>query len=39
MSFQYLQPQQHYEDRYDIGTIRECLETLGMVKAIGEKMK
>ncbi len=39
MSFQYLQPQQHYEDRYDIGTIRECLETLGMVNAVGEKMK
>lgn len=39
MSFQYLQPQQHYEDRYDIGTIQECLETLGMVNAIGEKMK
>lgn len=39
MSFQYLEPQQHYEDRYDISTIRECLETLGMVNAIGEKMK
>lgn len=37
--FQYLEERQHYEDRYDIGTIRECLETLGMVKAIGEKMK
>lgn len=39
MLFQYLQSQQHYENRYDVGTIREYLETLGMVKAIGEKMK
>lgn len=39
MSFQCLQPQEHYEDHYDIGTIRECLDTLGMVNTIGEKMK
>jgi hypothetical protein len=35
----YLQSRQHYEDRYDVGTIRECLRTLDMVNDIGEKMK
>lgn len=39
MSFQYLKPQQEYEDRYDIGTIKECLRVLHMVDGIGEKMK
>lgn len=39
MSLKYLQTQQHYEDRYDIGTIRECLKTLDMVNSVGEKMK
>lgn len=39
MSFQYLKPQQEYEDRYDIGTIKECLRVLDMVDGIGEKMK
>jgi DNA-directed RNA polymerase subunit M/transcription elongation factor TFIIS len=36
---QYLNDKQHYEDRYDVGTIRECLKTLEMVNSIGEKMK
>lgn len=39
MSFLYLKPQQEYEDRYDIGTIKECLRVLDMVNGIGEKMK
>lgn len=39
MSFQYLKPQQEYEDLYDIGTIKECLRVLDMVDGIGEKMK
>ncbi len=39
MSFQYLKPQQEYEDRYDVGTIKECLRVLDMVNGIGEKMK
>lgn len=39
MSYQYLKPQQEYEDRYDIGTIKECLRVLDMVDGIGEKMK
>jgi len=39
MSFQYLEPKGHYEDRYDVGTIKECLKTLDMVNGIGEKMK
>jgi len=39
MSFQYLHPKEHYEDRCDVGTIKECLQTLDMVNGIGEKMK
>lgn len=39
MSYQYLKPQQEYEDRYDICTIKECLRVLDMVDGIGEKMK
>ncbi len=39
MSFQYLQSQQHYENRYDVGTIKECLRVLDMIDGIGEKMK
>lgn len=39
MSFQYLNSQQHYEDRYDLGTIRECLRQLEMIDGIGEKLR
>lgn len=39
MSFQYLKPQEEYEDRYDVGTIKECLRVLDMVNDISEKMK
>jgi len=39
MPFQYLQSQQHYEDRYDLGTIRECLKQFEMISGVGEKLK
>jgi len=39
MSFQYLEPQQEYEDRYDVSTIRECLKTLNIVDDISQKMR
>lgn len=39
MPFQYLESRQHYEDRYDLGTIRECLKQLEMINGVGEKLK
>ncbi len=39
MPFQYLHPKQHYEDRYDLGTIKECLKQLEMIDGVGEKLR
>lgn len=39
MSIQYLYPKQHYEDRYDLQTIKECLDQISMFREIGKKMK
>lgn len=39
MTFQYLHTREVYEDRYDVSTSRECLKTLEMINATGEKMK
>jgi hypothetical protein len=38
MSFQYLNPKQEYEDRYDLGTIKECLNQLGMIDEVSKKL-
>jgi C4-type Zn-finger protein len=39
MSYQYLQPKQCYEDRYDLQTIKECLEQLQIVENIDQRMR
>lgn len=39
MTFQYLNPRQDYEDRYDLSTIRECLKQLEIIDGIGEKLR
>lgn len=39
MSFKYLEPQQSYEDRYDVITIKECLQQLEMLEGMRDKMK
>lgn len=36
---QYLQSKQHYEDRYDLHTIEECLEQISTFREVGKKMK
>ena len=37
--FQYLEERQHYEDRYDLHTIEQCLDQLKMIDEIGRKMR
>ena len=39
MSYQYLNDRQHYEDRYDLQTIRECLDELQMLGKISQRMR
>lgn len=37
--FQYLEEHQHYEDRYDLNTIEQCLDQLRMLDDIDKKMR
>ena len=37
--FQYLNERQHYEDRYDLNTIEQCLDQLKMLDDIDKKMR
>lgn len=39
MSFRYLKSRQHYEDRYDLNTIEQCLDQLKMLDDIDKKMR
>ncbi len=39
MPFQYLEPKQNYEDRYDIQTIKQCLGQLKTIDEVGKKLR
>ncbi len=39
VDMEYLEEHQHYEDRYDLHTIEQCLDQLKMIDEIGRKMR
>ncbi len=39
MSYQYLKPKDYYSERYDLNTIKHCLEQIEMFRRVAKQMK